>query len=117
MWPRVAELMIACWLLVTPLVFRGTAAIADYALSSAAAGTIVALIALLDLSWHLRFARFVTLAVGIGLIVHGYVSAARPGPPAAQNELVAGLMLMMFAVLPNHVNQPPRPWRRHPPRS
>jgi hypothetical protein len=45
--------------------------------------------------------------VSCWLAGHGYVSAVRPGPPAAQNEIMVGLLLLLFAILPNDVNRPP----------
>lgn len=116
MWPRVVELMLACWLLMTPLVFRGTPALGEYAPSTVVSGAIIAVTALLSLAPSLRSARFATLAVAVWLAAHGYFFALRPGPPAAQNELVVGLILMLFGVLPNHINQPPLPWRGDLPR-
>ena len=42
---------------------------------------------------------------------HGYFSAVRPGPPAAQNEIMVGLMLLVLAIIPNEASEPPVPWR------
>jgi hypothetical protein len=111
MWPRVVELMLACWLLMMPLVFRGTPAVGEYALNGVVSGAVIAMTSLLSLAPRLQLARLGTLAVAVWVAAHGYFAAPRPGPPAAQNELVVGLILMLFAVLPNHINQPPIPWR------
>ena len=111
MWPRVIEGMLGCWMLVTPLVFRGTQSLGDYAGLALLSGGMLVTTSLLSF-WHrTSFARFGTLAVALGLALHGYFSAPRPGPPAAQNELTIGLLLLLFAVLPNETNEPPAPWR------
>lgn len=114
MWPRVVEVMIGAWLVITPLVFRGTESVAAYAVNAVVSGTIV-IVASLAAFWPpAGWARYVTLAVSVWLTLHGYFSAIRPGPPAAQNEIMAGLLLLLFAVLPNHVNQPPHTPARTP---
>lgn len=111
MWPRVIEGMLGAWLLVTPFVFRGTEAAADYSWNAAICGASIGLATLLSFWRPARHARFLTLAISCWLMLHGYFSAERPGPPAAQNELVIGLTLLLFALMPNAVNQPPEPWR------
>lgn len=111
MWPRTVEVLLGCWLLITPFVFRETSEVDRYVINSVACGALVIVASLLSFRDGTRFARFVTLLVSLWLAVHGYVFAARPGPPAAQNELAIGLMLLLFAILPNEINDAPRPWR------
>lgn len=111
MWPRVVEGMLGCWMLVAPFVFRGTQSVDDYATIAVISGGLLITTSLLSF-WHgARFARFGTLVIALSLAGHGYFSASRPGPPAAQNELTIGLLLLLFAVLPNETNRPPEPWR------
>lgn len=112
MWPRVIEGMLGCWLLVTPFVFRGTTAVDDYTASALVSGAIVIVMAVMSFWEPARLARFVTLGVALWLALHGYFAAERPGPPAAQNEIMIGLTLLLFAIIPNEASQPPRAWRR-----
>jgi hypothetical protein len=93
MWPRVIEGMLGCWMLATPLVFRGTTAIDDFTTSALVSGAVVIVMALLSFWEPTRVARFVTLGVSLWLALHGYFAAERPGPPAAQNEIMIGLTL------------------------
>ncbi|HVL69785.1 MAG TPA: hypothetical protein VM364_21180 [Vicinamibacterales bacterium] len=112
MWPRVVEVMLGAWLLVSPFVFRGTPQVEAYVLPTVGAGVAIVAASLLSF-WHrAAHARFVTLAASLWLMLHGYFSAVRPGPPPAQNELTVGMLLLLFAILPNETNQPPHPWRR-----
>ena len=107
MWPRVVEVMLGAWLVITPIVFRGTESIPAYTTNAVVSGTIV-IVASTMAFWHRTgWMRFVTLATACWLAGHGYFSAVRPGPPAAQNELTLGLVLLLFAILPNDVNRPP----------
>jgi hypothetical protein len=108
MWPRVAEVALGCWLLLTPFVFRETQAVGSYSVNAVVSGSVVILASLLSFWDRTRFAHIVTLFVSLWLAAHGYFWAERPGPPAAQNELVVGLLLLLFAVLPNEINAPPR---------
>jgi hypothetical protein len=112
MWPRAIEVTLGCWLLATPFVFRGTEGIGDFTTTAFASGAIVISASALSVWRPMRRAHFVTLLVALALAVHGYFSAARPGPPAAQNEIVIGLTLLLFAVLPGEPNELPVPWRR-----
>jgi hypothetical protein len=107
MWARVVEIMLGCWLLVTPFVFRDTPGIEAYARIAVIVGALAGAMSLLSFWNPMRFARFGTLILAFSLMIHGYVSAARPGPPTAQNEIVVGLVLLLFAILPNDVNRPP----------
>ena len=111
MWPRVIEGMLGCWLLVTPFVFRGTTAVEDYTTSALFSGAIVIVMAVLSFWRPARFARFGTLGVSLWLALHGYFAAERPGPPAAQNEIMIGLTLLLFAIIPNEASRPPAAWR------
>jgi hypothetical protein len=115
MWPRVIEGMLGAWLLLTPFIFRMTDRIDEYVLNGLACGAAIAVASLLSFWRPARHARFLTLALSLWLVLHGYFSANRPGPPAAQNELVIGLTLLLLAIMPNEVNDVPDPWRRpHP---
>lgn len=111
MWPRVAEVALGCWLVISPFVFRGTASADDYVVNAAVAGSVVVIASLLSFWDRLRLAHVITLAASLWLAAHGYFSAERPGPPAAQNELTTGLLLLLFAILPNEINDEPRGWR------
>lgn len=111
MWTRTVEVMLGCWLLVTPFVFRGTEAIGNYTANAVVSGALIIIASTLSF-WHpLRLAHLLTLLVALWLAAHGYFSAERPGPPAAQNEMTVGLTLLLFAILPSESNKVPVPWR------
>jgi hypothetical protein len=112
MWPRVIELMLGVWLLVSPFVFRDTARAAEYVVNDAVSGAVVVLLSLLAFWRPLRRANLATLAMGLWLASYGYFSAPRPGPPGAQNDLVIGLLLLLFAIIPTDANRPPDTWAR-----
>lgn len=113
MWPRVVEVMLGSWLVISPFVFRGTPELERYTISLVASGSVVVVASLLAFWRPAGAARFVTLLTALWLTGHGYFAAVRPGPPAAQNEITIGLLLLIFAILPNETNRPPVPWRNH----
>ena len=110
MWPRVVEVMLGAWLVISPFIFRDTSGLERYTVSMVVSGTVIAVASSLAFWSPAAGARYVTLLTSLWLMAHGYFFAARPGPPAAQNELVVGLVILLFAVLPNDVNRPPEKW-------
>jgi hypothetical protein len=112
MWPRVVEVMLGCWLLVTPFVFRDTPDASQYSANAVVSAALLIAASLLAFWRRMRLAHVGTLAVALWLIAHGYFGVARPGPPAAQNEIVVGLILLLFAILPGEINDAPVPWRQ-----
>lgn len=115
MWPRVTELMLGVWLIIGPFVFRGTQEMERYIWSMVVSGAVVVVASLLSFWGATSQARFATLLASLWLAGHGYFAAVRPGPPAAQNELTVGLLLLLFAILPNETNRPPVAWRERRP--
>ena len=112
MWPRVVELMIGGWLCISPLVFRGTPAVEPFAGIFLAAGSAVVICSLLSFWDRAALAHLVTVAVALALGAFAYFGWERPGPPAAQNALMAAMLLVLLGIIPNHASRPPRPWRR-----
>lgn len=112
MWPRTVELMLGVWLTISPFVFRGTQRWIEYSINDAISGGLVIACSLLAFWPPMRRANLGTLVVAAWLVTYGYFSAARPGPPAAQNDIVVGLLLAVFAILPTRANEPPDGWHQ-----
>ena len=111
MWPRVAELMIGLWLILSPLIFRGTNAVEQFAPLDVTAGAAVVIFSLLSFWDRTEWAHFGTALLAIGLGAFAYLAWERPGPPAAQNEIFVALLLLLLAIIPNEASRPPKPWR------
>jgi hypothetical protein len=112
MWARVIELMLGIWLVLSPLIFRETVAVGEFRTTDVSTGSAVILLSLLSFWRALRWSHLATGAVALWLIFWAWSAAARPGPPAAQNEIVVGLLLLMLAIVPNQASLPPESWRR-----
>jgi hypothetical protein len=109
MWARDIEFMLGCWLAVSPFVFAHPASdVRQWAIDFIAA-VLVALFALASYARRTQHAHFLTLSVALALIGLGRFGAAIP-TPAMQNNIVIGLLLLMFAIVPNHASQPPAAW-------
>lgn len=112
MWPRITELAIGIWLCVSPLFFRASGASASLAVNSFVCGTVVMATSVLSFWEPARHARIGTALVGLWLLAFSYATAGRPAALELQNLFVSGLLLILFVVVPNEANQPPRPWRK-----
>lgn len=109
MWPRVVELMLGAWLAISPLFVAddvgGFGAVNAYVCAA-----LVATASCLAYWEPTRHARALTLTVGLWLTGRAYLVADFPAEPMVQNEFLVGLLLLMFAIVPNNISQPPRSW-------
>lgn len=112
MWPRVAELLLGVWLVLSPFIFVGTDSVEAFAGIDLAAGAGVVLLSLLSFWRRAEWAHLGTALLALGLGTYAYLAWERPGPPAAQNEIFVALLLLLLAIVPNDASRPPKPWRR-----
>lgn len=111
MWARVVEIMLGCWLILSPFIFRHPADQSTLWVNDLTCGFAVIVIALISF-WHrLEKIHFVILGIAIWLIVFGRFVGGHSDLPALQNDLVVGILLLMFAIIPNESSRPPRAWR------
>jgi hypothetical protein len=110
MWSRVVEIMLGCWLLISPFVFGHPEERVDWWIIDFSAGLAVIVCGGLSYWKPARFSHLLTAVVGAALIALAYRFYGH-APPAAQNQALTGLLLMMFAVIPNDAASPPQAWR------
>ncbi len=110
MWARVVEVMLGCWLGLSPFIFRHAAEEKGFWLNDLLCGFAVITLALLSFWGPLRHAHLAIGVVALWLVVFGFLTAS-PAPPASQNHILVGLALLMFAIIPNEANLPPHSWR------
>ena len=111
MWARVIEVMLGCWLAVSPFIFRHAPEEKVLWFNDLFSAMAVIVFALLSFWAPMRFAHIVNLVIGLWLIAFGFWAVPYPTPPALQNDIVVGLLLVMFAIIPNDATRPPRAWR------
>lgn len=112
MWPRVSELFLGAWLMLSPLIFADTRAIESFATRDVLVGAGIATLSLLSFWERTARAHLMTAAVSLVLLAVAYFGWPRPGPPAAQNEIATSLLILMLAIIPNNANSPPHSWVR-----
>lgn len=111
MWARVVEVMLGCWLVVSPFIFHHTLEQPALWINDLSCGFAVIALALFSF-WHpARQVHLVLCGVALWLIGFGFLASPPPAPPALQNHILVGLLLLMFAIIPNGASLPPRPWR------
>lgn len=115
MCPRVVELMLGCWLVLSPFIFRHSLAETLLWKNDMYSGALVVALSLASFSQRFRHAHFGTALVALWLMAFGYFTAGDPAPAAQQNQFSLGLLLLMFAIIPNEATLPPRAWRGVPP--
>jgi hypothetical protein len=113
MWARVVEFMLGCWLAVSPFVFAHYAESGRLTATDWTAASLVMVLALLSYWPPLVRIHLLTAIVAIGLVTIGRLSSGEHPPPGAQNHIVVGLLLLMFALVPSHATQPPPAWRAY----
>jgi hypothetical protein len=111
MWARVIEVILGCWLAVSPFIFRHNPEDQVLWFNDLLSAMVVIVLALVSFWPQLRFAHVANLAVALWLIAFGFWGSPYPALPALQNDIVIGLLLIMFAIVPNDTNRPPQPWR------
>lgn len=111
MWARLIEIFFACWMMISPFIFRHDPAEEFLWASDIACGGLVLIFALLSFIDRLEKAHLASLAVALWLVGVGFSSEIVPSPPAYQNSLIVGLLIGMIAIVPSQSHLPPRAWR------
>jgi hypothetical protein len=113
MWARVVEVMLGCWLAMSPFIFRHSADNRVLWFSDLFSATAVIVFAVVSFWPPLRVAHIANVMVALWLIAFGFWNSPYPTPPALQNYIIVGSLLLMFAIIPNEATRPPRPWRAY----
>ena len=119
MWPRVCEIALACWIALSPFIFRyGQGEPRTLWVTAFVCATLVAVFALASYIRRLDKAHLLSLGVAAWLVGTAMLHEQSPPPPPYQNHVVTGLLLLIFAILPSHAERPPAAWedyyRKHP---
>lgn len=110
MWARVVEVMLGCWLAVSPFVFRLSSEDRVLWFNDLFSALAVIVLALVSFWPPMQFAHVASFTIGLWLIAFGFLASPYPTPPGLQNDIVVGLLLLMSAIIPNHASRPPQSW-------
>lgn len=113
MWPRTVELMLGIWLMISPWVFGHYPDDQFLWLNDVFCGIAAVVISMASVAQRLRHLHLLLFLLGGWLAGVGYVAGGYPSAPGYTNEIIIGLTLMMFAIIPNQANQPPVGWRAY----
>jgi hypothetical protein len=111
MLSRILEIGLGIWLLVSPWALG---ALNDDRLLTAnlVCGGLAILLALLSFLRPLNGAHYLTLGVGLFLVLFGYLSGGFPSAAPYQNQVLVGIALMFLAIIGNRAGEP-REGRRY----
>ena len=106
-WARIIEMMLGIWLVSSVWIFANADSMHDIACG-------IAIVALAALSLSERFGRahLIILPFAGWLVIWGYISGY-PSPSAAQNQIIVGILLGMFAIIPTRTGEIPASWQRY----
>ncbi len=112
-WPRVIEILIGCWLLMSPFIFGSFPGHSELWLSDMICGALIIVISSASISRRVRRLYLVNIAIGLWLVLYAYLQSPPPAhaPAWIQNELIVGLILTMVAIIPGDTSRPPREWQ------
>ncbi len=109
MWPRIVEVMLGLWLVLSPAIFRlgpGDVALRVIDLACGAAVAALSLAAI-----RVRLLRIAVLVIGVWLIGYGYVAGWYPSPPGYKNLIIVGGLVSVLSLIPTDCLEPTRSWR------
>lgn len=111
MWPRVVEVHLAIWLMISPFVLRYPDGERFLWFNDYACASLVALFSLLSFWPRLEKLHLLNLGVAAWLVGVAYLRSQPPAAPPYQNYAVLALLLLTFGILPSHASEPPRKWK------
>lgn len=111
MWGRVVEFMLACWLSISPFIFKYPKDALFFWFNDLTCSSLIAVFSLLCFYKPLRKMHLCNLAVSLYLIGLCYFFRSDAMFEAFQNYMVLGLLLLMIAIVPSDADKPPIAWR------
>ncbi|HEY4255514.1 MAG TPA: SPW repeat protein [Chlamydiales bacterium] len=107
MWARIIELMLACWLSLSPFIFHHPSESTFLWNNDLVCGAFVALLALLSFWNPIEKIHLAIFPISVYLVIAAFTNSPSP---AIENHLVLGLLLAMLSLVPSHAESPPRQW-------
>lgn len=112
MWARCCEIVLGIWLVASPWIFGHSPEQWGVWVTDLTCGVLMIGIAAVALWLRQRAVYLLQLIVAGWLVAFGYLGSSYPAPPAYQNEIIVGLSLLMFGILPTRASVPPASWER-----
>ncbi len=110
MWARVLEFALACWLALSPFIFRYDERAHDFLLHDLSCTLLVMAFAFLSFWKPLRRMHLLIIPVALWLTGLAFLHEEAPPPVPYQNYVVIGVLLLVFAIIPGDASDPPEAW-------
>lgn len=112
-WPRILEIVLGCWLLMSPFVFGHHPEEPSVWINEMVCGALVIVVSSMSISRRFFRLYLVNIPIALWLIGHAYFQIPPPAhaPPWLQNDLITGMLLGMMAIIPSDTSRPPREWQ------
>lgn len=105
MWARISEIVLGVWLIGSHFIF----AMSDW--RGAFAGLLTIIFAALSYVESLNKVHLLQVLPAGLLLYVGYTYPTPFLPFSLQNYILTALSILMFAVIPSHASDHPRPWK------
>lgn len=112
MWARVIEFMIACWLSMSPFIFRYTTGHLFFWKSDFISAILIATFSLLSFWFPLRKLHLLNIGVAFWLMGLAYYNFPEMPIPPEENSMCVGFLIAMLAIVPCHSHMPPISWQK-----
>lgn len=112
MWARIIEFSLACWIAMSRFIFSYREDETFLMANDLIIGALIAIFALTSLYPRINKMHLFNLAVAGWLFILSYTYPDTPFPPAIQNYIVLGMLLVIFAIIPTDATESSHEWRR-----
>jgi hypothetical protein len=106
--------MLGSWLLISPFIFHYGDAPLAWWINDNVVGLAVIAFGLFSFWRPTRRMHLLSILAALWLMGYGRFGHDYPFPPAAQNYITLGLLLLMVAVIPSRASRPPDAWFKDP---
>lgn len=110
MWARVLEFAVACWLALSPFIFRYAEKGYGSLVNDLVCACLVMTFAFLSFWDPLKRMHLLIIPVSLWLIGLAFLQEAAPPPAPYQNYVVTGALLLVLAIVPSRASVPPGAW-------
>ncbi len=113
MWARVMEFALACWLALSPFIFRYEDEGYGLMANDLVCALLIMTMAFLSFWRPLEKAHFMIIPVALWLMGLAFFHESAPPPPPYQNYVFVSIILIVLAIIPNYASAPPRSWAEY----
>lgn len=110
-WPRIVEILLGCWLSLSPAFLGWANGNPATLLSERFFGSAIIIVAIVAIVLPWEPLHFLIAPLDLWILIVPYFEFARPGPALAQSDITVGLVLLMMLILPTRALEPPKSWR------